>query len=143
MFGRIVELLRSIDGRLASIEKALTHESRTLMSAIDDLAAQVAASTSAEASAVTLITGLVTELEAALNSGGSSVDQNAKIEALVAQLKTSSQALADAITVNTPAAPSMGGNAGSVDPNAGASTSTSETGTGGDQGGGTSTHEPL
>lgn len=127
------------------------------MSAIDDLAAQVAASTSAEASAVTLITGLVTELEAALNSGGSSVDQNAKIEALVAQLKTSSQALADAITVNTPAAPghapddesgtpaapSMGGNAGSVDPNAGASTSTSATGTGGEQGDVTGTHEPL
>ncbi len=67
------------------------------MSALDDLTAQVAANTSVEDSAVTLINNIA----AALAAAGT---DPTKLAALQTQLKTSADALAAAITANTPAA---------------------------------------
>ena len=68
------------------------------MAALDDLTAQVAANTTVEASAVTLIQGLAAQLAAAGTDP-------AKLASLQASLKTSADSLAAAITANTPAAP--------------------------------------
>lgn len=91
----LVDVLRSIDARLTNLETQGTKA----MSALDDLTAQVAANTSTEASAVTLIQGIAAQLAAAATDP-------AKISALSSQLKTSADALAAAIVANTPAAPS-------------------------------------
>jgi hypothetical protein len=91
----LVDVLRSIDARLTNLETQGTKA----MSALDDLTAQVAANTSAEQSAITLIQGLSAQLSAA------STDP-AKIQALASQLNTSAAALSAAILANTPAAPS-------------------------------------
>ncbi len=76
----------------------LTHESRHIMSALDDLAVQVQANADAEAAAVALIQGLAAEIAAAAGD-------SAKVAALAAELKASGDALAAAVVANTPAAP--------------------------------------
>lgn len=86
--------LSSIDARLANLE---TQGTKT-MSALDDLTTQVTANTTVEQSAITLIQGIAAQLAAAATDP-------AKISALSSQLKTSADALAAAITANTPAAP--------------------------------------
>ena len=68
------------------------------MSALDDLTTQVAANTSVEQSAITLIEGIAAQLAAAGTDP-------AKLEALKTQLTASATALAAAITANTPVAP--------------------------------------
>jgi len=90
----LVDALRSIDARLANLE---TQGLKT-MSALDDLTTQVAANTSAEQSAITLINGLAAQIAA-------NATDPAKIAALASQLKTSADALGAAIVANTPAAP--------------------------------------
>ena len=65
---------------------------------MDDLTAQVAAQTTVEQSAITLIEGLAAQLAAAGTDP-------AKLAALTTQLKTSADALSAAITANTPVAP--------------------------------------
>lgn len=67
------------------------------MSALDDLTAQVSASVTVETSAITLINGIAAAIVAA---GTDPV----KLNALGAQLQTSSNALAAAVAANTPAA---------------------------------------
>lgn len=67
------------------------------MSALDDLTAQVSASVTVETSAITLINGIA----AAIVAAGT---DPAKLNALGAQLQTSSNALAAAVAANTPAA---------------------------------------
>ncbi len=70
----------------------------TLDQAIKDHTAQVAQNTQVEASAVTLIQGIAAQLTAAAGDP-------AAVESLAAQLKGSADALAAAITANTPATP--------------------------------------
>lgn len=70
------------------------------MSALDDLKAQVAKNTQVEASAATLIQGLKAKLDAAIAS-----NDPAQLTALSSALGTSGDALAAAITANTPADP--------------------------------------
>ena len=72
---------------------------------LDALTAQVAANTTVETSAVTLIQGLAAQIAAAANDP-------AKLTALTATLKTSADALAAAITANTPAAPAPADHSG-------------------------------
>lgn len=62
----------------------------------DALVAQVTANTDVEASAVALIQGIAAQLAASPTP--------AQVSALSSQLKTSADALAGAITANTPAA---------------------------------------
>jgi hypothetical protein len=71
-----------------------------IMSAIDDLKAQVEATVGAEASAVTLIQGLADELKAALANAG--VSDPALVD-LTTKLHNSADALAAAVTANAPA----------------------------------------
>lgn len=80
------------------METILVSGDNIIMSALDDLKAQVQATTDVAASAVTLIHGLADQLAA-------SKDDPAKIAALAATLKSSSDALAAAVVANTPAAP--------------------------------------
>jgi hypothetical protein len=70
-----------------------------LVSALDDLAAQVEKNTNLESSAVALIQGIATQLQAALQR-----NDNAAIVALTQQLATNADALAATISANTPAA---------------------------------------
>jgi uncharacterized alpha-E superfamily protein len=67
--------------------------------ALDDLTAKVEAETTVNQSAVTLLQTLKTELDAAIASGDDSA-----LQALSDKIGTNTQALADAITANTPAA---------------------------------------
>jgi len=70
----------------------------TMSAELDALTVQVAANTTVEQSAITLIQGLATQIAALKNDP-------AAITALSASLKNSADALAAAITANTPAAP--------------------------------------
>lgn len=65
---------------------------------LDDLTAQVASTVSVQQSAVTLINGLAAQI-------ASAGTDPTKLAELQANLKASSDALASAITANTPAAP--------------------------------------
>jgi hypothetical protein len=69
----------------------------TIMADLTTLTAQVKANTDVEASAVTLIQGIAAQLAAAKTDP-------VAIQALSDQLKTSADALAAAVTANTPAA---------------------------------------
>ena len=75
---------------------------------LDALAAQVSVNTSVEGSALQLINGIAARVQAAVDAalaGGATADDLAPVQAEVDNLKASAQALADAITANTPAAP--------------------------------------
>ena len=78
------------------------------MTILDELAAQVAATQQVEASAVTLINGFATRQQAAVEAAianGATAEQLAPVQAEIEAMKASSDALAVAITANTPAAP--------------------------------------
>lgn len=70
-----------------------------IMSAIDDLKAEVTKVNTVEASAVTLIRGIAAQIAAAVAAG----DHDA-LTALTTQLTTGTDALAAAVTANTPVA---------------------------------------
>ena len=90
--------MTSANERLGNIERLLLIEGKLIMSALDELTAQVAANTTVEQSAVTLIEGLAAKLAEAGTDP-------AKLAALQDSLKASSAALSAAILANTPAAP--------------------------------------
>lgn len=72
------------------------------------LQAQVTASTAVDASAVTLINGIGDRITAAVSAAianGATAEQLAPVTDEVAALKASSDALSQAVTANTPAAP--------------------------------------
>lgn len=92
----VIQLLKQL---LAKVDLVITKEG-TIMAAIDDLEAKVAAQETVEASAITLLQGLKTELDAALATG-----DTARLQALSAKIDTDTQALAAAVAANTPAAP--------------------------------------
>jgi hypothetical protein len=83
---------------LTSLTTGQAHMSQEL----DDLTAQVTASTTVQESAMTLLTGLKTALDAAIAAGGGTPP--AALVALSASLSAESAKLAAAITANTPAA---------------------------------------
>jgi hypothetical protein len=70
-----------------------------IMAALDDLKAAVTKDTDAENSAITLLQGLKTKLDAAIAAG-----DPAALKALSDQLGTNTTALAAAVVANTPAA---------------------------------------
>ena len=72
---------------------------------ISKLQAAVAAETTVEQSAVTLIGTLAGEIQTLINASGNTVDP-AALQALVDQMTASQASLAAAVTANTPAAPS-------------------------------------
>jgi pyridoxine 5'-phosphate synthase PdxJ len=101
--GEVVKLIHSkldaIISGLSGLHDAvnkLTTEVKKMSTQLDALEAQVAKNTDVEASAVILIQGIAAQLEAAK-------EDPAKVAALAAQLKGSADALATAVTSNTPA----------------------------------------
>jgi hypothetical protein len=87
--------------QVAKLLQTLSQQLGALMSALDDLKAQVAANTTVAQSAVTLIQGLKQKLDDAIASG-----DPAALKALSDQLATDDAALAAAVTANTLAASS-------------------------------------
>lgn len=94
----VIHKLDLVLNRIAEVETLIRLQKDATMSALDDLATQVAANAAADASAVILIQGIAAQLSAAATDP-------AKVEALSAQLKASATALAAAVVANTPAAP--------------------------------------
>lgn len=94
------KLDRAIDLLLTITEK-LKHMSTQF----DNLSAQVAATLTAEASAVTLIQGIAAELVTISGELAAAGSDTSKLDALSAQLQTGAASLAAAVTANTPAAP--------------------------------------
>jgi len=95
-----LQLFSILNARLDALEKKLDQILANQKEEIMDLTAltaQVTASTTVEASAITLLQGLSAQLTANANDP-------VAITALAAQLNTSSTALAAAITANTPVA---------------------------------------
>jgi hypothetical protein len=71
---------------------------------LDALAAQVTSTTSAEASAITVLNGIAARIQAAVDAavaGGASAADLAPVQAEVDSLKASSAALAAAVAANT------------------------------------------
>lgn len=90
---RIELVVNAINAVLPTLVKGQTQ----MAGELDALTTQVAANTTVEQSAVTLIQGIAAQLAAAGTDP-------AKLAALSASLKTSADALAAAVTANTPAA---------------------------------------
>jgi Mg2+ and Co2+ transporter CorA len=87
-------VIERIETRILAIEVVILNLERNIMSALDDLAAEVAEVQTVEASAIALIQGLVAQLETALNDP-------AKIATITAQLKAATEPLAAAVAANT------------------------------------------
>lgn len=97
-FGRDVDrIVWRLDYLMAQVNRLLRMEVRQL-AVLDDLKAEVEEVKTVEASAVTLLNGLAQMLRDALASG-----DPAAIQAVIADLDASSNALADAVAANTPA----------------------------------------
>ena len=88
---------RKLD-RILQLVEAVQKKENCMSQALDDLATQVAANTSVEESAVTLINGLAAQLAAAGTDP-------AKLQSLQASLKASADDLAAAVAANTVADP--------------------------------------
>ena len=103
-----VDQLNRIEAKLDAIAKELGIMSTQISANLQALMNQVAQNTSVEGSAVTLINGIASELQAALANS-----DDAALPALVTQLQTSAAALSAAVAANTPA-PSASASAATV-----------------------------
>ena len=74
------------------------------MALLDNLTAAVAAETTVDQSAVTLINGMAAQIQTLINNSGNTVDPVA-LQNLVNQMTANATPLAAAVTANTPAAP--------------------------------------
>lgn len=96
-------VMNLLTGILASQQKTETainkilNQEKNVMSAIDDLTAQVHANTDLEQSAVSAIKGIAEQLRVALAN-----DDSAALQQLSQQLTSSAQSLGEAIAANTP-----------------------------------------
>jgi hypothetical protein len=95
---QILRELTVVNSRLANIESLIIVEGNLIMADLTALTAEVAAVTTVEQSAITLLEGLSAQLAAAGTDP-------AKLAALQASLESSRAALAAAVTANTPVAP--------------------------------------
>ena len=92
-------IMTKLDRVLANQTKPSKQEEK-MMSALDDLKAQVEQNTSLEQSGIQLIQGIAKALEDANNAG-----DNAAIQVLTQQLQSSASALSAAIAANTQVTP--------------------------------------
>jgi predicted nucleic acid-binding Zn-ribbon protein len=90
----VIERLKRVEAKLDQI----LQQEQTMSKELDALTTQVKQNTDLEQSAVTLIKGLADQIAAAK-------DDPVRIDALTQELKTKADALAQAITANTPPAP--------------------------------------
>jgi hypothetical protein len=103
-YGELLNNLNSLsewlDSEFRKINKKLDIliiQERNEMATLDDLTAEVAAQTTVNQSAITLLQGLKAKLDAAGTDP-------AKLQAIKDSLTANDQALAQAVTANTPAA---------------------------------------
>jgi hypothetical protein len=89
--------LNRIEAKLDALMQKVNTMSVQISANLAALMAQVAQNTSVEASAVTLIQGIASQLSAALANS-----DDAALPALVEQLNTSAVALGAAVSANTP-----------------------------------------
>lgn len=106
MTTQIEVALEQMNQKLGRIERLLVYVLRQQereMTGLANVTAAVAAEQTVDASAIALLNGLKTELDAAIaaNQGG----DDSQLQALSDQLSTEQAALAAAVTANTPAAP--------------------------------------
>jgi ATP/maltotriose-dependent transcriptional regulator MalT len=94
----IPRLLSRFEQKLDAVAVTVSQTRSDIMANVADLRAQVAANTQVVQSALTLVQGLVAQLEAA-KTDPVALDQ------VIADLKASDTALAAAVAANTPAAP--------------------------------------
>lgn len=99
---RKLERIEALVRTVMAITLHLYREGATIMAKFDALEAEVARNTSVDASALALIQGIAAKLEEAAGDP-------AKIAQLAADLKSSSDALAEAVSANTPAEGGGGG----------------------------------
>lgn len=84
---------------LGALFNRLNHLENLIMASLDDLKAEVSGLTDVVTSVVTLLDGLKTQLDEALATG-----DPAAVQSVIDSLETEKQALADAVTRDTPAA---------------------------------------
>jgi hypothetical protein len=84
----------------AGLLRLLAKQEKEMSGEIDSLKTNVEQNTTVTGSAIALLQSLKTELDAAIASGDMS-----QVQALSDKIGANDQALADAITANTPAAP--------------------------------------
>jgi Mg2+ and Co2+ transporter CorA len=89
---RAVELLQSIDQKLTRN----TQTQGEMMAAIEDLQTEVSQNTDLTSSVVRLVDGLADQLEEALAN-----NDTAAVQAVVDQMRSNNQSLADAVAANT------------------------------------------
>lgn len=94
------EIRSILTGQVVPLLRTLRRQEALEMAAIDDLAANVAADTSVDQSAITLLNGLKAALDAAIASGNP-----AQLQQLSDQLGQNVNALAASVTANTPVQP--------------------------------------
>ena|SRR5882672_2183146 len=94
------ERLQEIKDRLRALDWKLTRLERKLMANLQAIKDAVAAEHTVTLSVLALITKLAADLAAAIAD-----DDPAAVQAIVDQLNTDKDALAAAVTANTPAAP--------------------------------------
>lgn len=102
------DIKRLLLDRFETLLEEMKAMSAILDSKLSALTDAVAAETSVTQSAVTLIGGLASQLEAAIEdakNSGATDEQLAALDGLSAKISASSAALSDAVTANTPAAP--------------------------------------
>ena len=96
----------AITDNVNMLHMRINRMSGTLSTDITALQQQVTASSTVEESAVTLISGLATQLQTALTAAqnaGATPDELSALTAMQTSLQSSSSDLANAITANTPA----------------------------------------
>jgi septation ring formation regulator EzrA len=97
VLNRLIDIENAI-AKMSSMLAQVLKKEKEMSKELDALTNQVKQNTNLEQSAVTLIQGLADQIAAAK-------DDPVKIDALTQELKTKADALAQAITANTPPAP--------------------------------------
>lgn len=96
-------------GPIVALLSQLVKKVNTMSQVLDNLVAKVEALETVEASAVKLLGDLKAALDAAVAAGDLSA-----VQAIADRIGTDTDALAAAVTANTPAAPAAGGDVGAI-----------------------------
>lgn len=92
-------------GRIENLLRAVLAREENIMATIDEVLSDVQDESTVEDSLITLVTGIKSQLDAALASQGIPPDVQAKIDAVFSGIEANKAKVAAAITANTPAAP--------------------------------------
>ena len=102
LVGENYRINRGLEKILYLLEKILQREEEMSLE-LDNLTVQVAKNVEDEGSAITLIQGLVAQIQTLIAEIAAQKEDPVKIQALTDALKTSADSLAAVITANTPA----------------------------------------